>query len=565
MTELRAPARDLQPVPDPEPPPQRSERIESVAIGAAVFLSGAVLLGVEIAASRVVAPYFGNSLFVWGALIGVVLAGLSIGYALGGALADRLPPAPLLVAVIGLGGLAVLAVPLVDERVLEWIVGWDPGPRADPLLAAVLLFGPASVILAAVTPVAVRLRIRSLANVGRTAGRLFSVSTAGSIAGTFATAFFLIPEVGVDQLFAIGAATLFAAAAIVAALDRRALVAAVALLAVAGAGALAATHEPEAGATLSEAESRNWSPLYRMRNYGYLDAKDARVSTDDPELKVVFSQDTQYHRLAVVDDEDTRYLRFDASLQSAMWKDDPFRTRFRYTDYFHLGLAYNPDAENVLFVGLGAGSSPKLMWRDFPDLDIEVLEIDPVVVDVGYRYFGVPRDERLQVRVGDGRRFLAKDERKWDVIVLDAFFADTIPFHLVTAEFMELVQQRLAPGGVVVTNAIGALEGVGSKLFRSIYRTYRTVFPTVQVHPVYEQASPDADAFRNIILVASDVATPSAEVLAARWRDVRERFPGAPDLERAFADRLDTPVPTSDVPTLTDDYAPTDALLFLFQ
>jgi spermidine synthase len=557
MTQLEAPPRERRPAAGPPPPRDaRSERVEAVAVGAAVFLSGAVLLGVEIAASRVVAPFFGNSLFVWGALIGVVLTGLSVGYALGGALADRLPPAPLLVGVIGLGGLAVLAVPLV---------GWDPGPRLDPLLAAVILFGPASVILAAVTPVAVRLRIRSLANVGRTAGRLFSVSTAGSIAGTFATAFFLIPEVGVDQLFAIGAATLFGAAAIVAALDRRALAAGVALLALAGAGALAATHEPEAGATLSEAEAQNWSPLYRMRGYGYLDAKDAQVQSVDPKLEVVFAQDTQYHRLAVVDDADTRYLRFDASLQSAMWKDDPFRTRFRYTDYFSLGLAYKPDAENVLFVGLGAGSSPKLMWRDFPELQIEVVEIDPVVVDVGYRYFGVPRDPRLEVRAGDGRQFLAKDERKWDVIVLDAFFADTIPFHLVTQEFMELVEQRLAPGGVVVTNAIGALAGPGSKLFRSIYRTYRTVFPTVQVHPVFEQARPEEDAFRNLILVASDAALPSAEVLAARWRDIRREHPGAPDLDRAFADRRDEPIPTSDVPTLTDDYAPTDALLFLFQ
>jgi len=565
MTQLETPPRERRTLAEPPAAPGSSERVEALAIGAAVFLSGAVLLGVEIAASRVVAPYFGNSLFVWGALIGVVLAGLSVGYWLGGALADRLPPAPLLVAVIGLGGLAVLAVPLVDERVLEAIVGWDPGPRLDPLLAAVVLFGPASVILAAVTPVAVRLRIRSLANVGRTAGRLFSISTAGSIAGTFATAFFLIPEVGVDQLFAIGAATLFGAAAIVAALDRRAVAAVAAVLALAGAGALAATHEPEAGATLSAAESRNWSPLYRMRGYGYLDAKDAQVGSDDPELKVVFAQDTQYHRLAVVDDEDTRYLRFDASLQSAMWKDDPFRTRFRYTDYFHLGLAYRPEAKNVLFVGLGAGSSPKLMWRDFEDLHIEVVEIDRAVVDVGYRYFGVPHDERLKVSVGDGRRFLARDERRWDVIVLDAFFADTIPFHLVTAEFMDLVERRLAPGGVVVTNAIGALAGPGSKLFRSIYRTYRTVFPTVEVHPVFEQARPEEDAFRNLILVASDAATPSAQVLAARWREIRRSHPGAPDLDRAFADRLETPVPTSDVPTLTDDYAPTDALLFLFQ
>jgi hypothetical protein len=82
---------------------------------------------------------------------------------------------------------------------------------------------------------------------------------------------------------------------------------------------------------------------------------------------------------------------------------------------------------------------------------------------------------------------------------------------------------------------------------------------------VFEQARPEEDAFRNLILVASDAALPSAEVLAARWRDIRREHPGAPDLDRAFADRRDEPIPTSDVPTLTDDYAPTDALLFLFQ
>ena len=170
-----------------------------------------------------------------------------------------------------------------------------------------------------------------------------------------------------------------------------------------------------------------------------------------------------------------------------MYLDDPYRTRFAYTDFFHLGLAYNPDARDVLYVGLGAGSSPKRMWRDHEDVQIHVVELDPVVVDVGYRYFDVPRDPRLRVEVGDGRQFLTREEKRWDVIVVDAFFADAIPFHLVTREFMEIVQERLAPGGVVVTNAIGALEGSGSRLFRSIYRTYRTVFPTVLVHPALEE------------------------------------------------------------------------------
>ena len=542
-----------------------TERVEALAVGAAVFLSGAVLLGVEIAASRVLAPYFGNSLFVWGALIGVVLTGLSVGYWAGGALADRVPAATLLLGVIGLGAFAVLAVPLVDGAVLEAIVSADPGPRLNPLLAAVALFGPLSVVLAAVTPVAVRLRMRSVAHAGRTAGRLFSVSTAGSIAGTFATAFFLIPELGVEQLFQLGAATLLVAAAVVAALDRSVLAAAAALALATGAGYLAYTERPEAGTRLTGAAAQNWSPVYRTRGYGHLDARDARVGVEDGSLAVVFAEDTQYHRLAVVDDDDTRYLRFDNSLQSAMYLDDPFRTRFRYTDYFHLGLAYNPDAQNVLFVGLGAGSSPKRMWREFPELDLHVVELDPVVVDVGYRYFDVPRDERLQVDVGDGRQFLTRGERQWDVIVIDAFFADAIPFHLVTQEFLQIARSRLAPGGVVVTNAIGALEGSGSRLFRSIYRTYREAFPTVLVHPAVEQSDRGTDAFRNLILVATEGAAPAPSFLAERWAEIRRRVPAAPDLDAPIRGRHDRHIPTDDVPTLTDDYAPTDALLLLFQ
>ena len=248
-----------------------------------------------------------------------------------------------------------------------------------------------------------------------------------------------------------------------------------------------------------------------------------------------------------------------------MYLDDPFRTRFRYTDYFHLGLAYNPDAENVLFVGLGAGSSPKRMWREFPELDLHVVELDPVVVDVGYRYFGVPRDERLRIEAGDGRQFLAKSEAKWDVIVMDAFFADAIPFHLVTRQFLELARSRLAPGGVIVTNAIGALAGPGSKLFRSVYKTYRTAFPTVVVHPAVEQSDRGPEAFRNLILVATEGAAPAPGFLAERWARRREQVPEAPDLDDPIRGRHDEPIPTADVPTLTDDYAPTDALLLLFQ
>jgi spermidine synthase len=532
---------------------------------ATVFLAGGVLLGVEMAASRVLAPFFGNSLFVWASIIGVILAGLALGYWLGGVLADRFPSPFTLATVVGTGAVAVLSIPLLDTPSIEWVLRWDPGPRLDPVLCALILFGPASVLLSAVGPVAVRLQVRALPSVGRTAGRTFAISTAGSIVGTFVTAFWLIPELGIEQLFVFAAALLFATTTLVGAAARRpALIAAGLVLATATSGyalSLGTQHiDP-----LSASSVRNWSPLYRTRGYGYLDARDPRAVVEAEGLKVVFAEDTRYHRLAVVDDADSRYLRFDNSLQSAMYLGAPFRTRYRYTDLFHLGIAYNTSARRVLYVGLGAGSSEKRLWRDFPQVQIEAVELDPVVVDVAYRYFHLPRDPRLRIEVGDGRRYLADSERRFDVVVIDAFFADAIPAHLVTHEFLELVRTRLTPGGVVVTNAIGAISGPGSRLFRSIYKTYRAAFPSVLVHPAILRGDRGTDQYRNLILVATEKAAPGRAQLADRWEVVRARFPSAPDLRKPILDRHDTEIPTADVPVLTDDYAPTDALLLLFQ
>ena len=537
-------------------PARLAARRAAAVISIAVFISGGVLLGVEIAASRVLAPFFGSSLFVWGALIGVVLTGLAVGYWLGGMLADALPGPRLFASVMGLGAALVLLVPIVDEPVLEAIVAWNPGPRLNPLVAAVALFGLPSVVLAAVTPVAVRLRAGSIETLGRTSGRLFAISTAGSIAGTFATAFWLIPELGTNQLLAVAAATLFGAVALVSAFERLLVFLVAALAAAGAAGAFAFTLAPETGSRLSGSAAENWSPLYRLRG-------DAVGAPSQPEAgyRVVYAKDSSYHNIRVVEDDDTRYLRFDASFQSAMYLREPFRTRYRYTDFFGLGLAYNPDARDVLMIGLGGGSAPKRLWRDFRSLDIDVVELDPAVVDVAHRFFALPRDPRLDVIVDDGRRYLARTDRRWDVIMIDAFYSDSLPFHLTTREFVALLRERLAPGGVIVANIIGALEGSQSKLFRSMYRTYRTEFPTVTVHPVKEGES-DED-LRNLMLVATEQPAPDTEFLAARWNRLRAAAPGAPDLRKPIRDRHERAIPTGDVPVLTDDYAPTDALLFV--
>jgi spermidine synthase len=531
-------------------------RQSAIGIFTAVFLSGGVLLGLELVASRVLAPYFGNSIFVWGALIGVVLAGLSAGYWIGGVLADRYPSPLLLLGALAIGAGLILLLPLVDEDVLEAIVRWDPGPRWNPLVAAIALFGLPSIVLATATPIAVRLSARSIANLGATAGRLFAISTAGSIAGTFATAFFLIPEMGTNQLLGALATGLFVAAGLVA-IGERLLVPTVAVAVLVG-GSVWATSalEPKQGRTLSGLASQNFSPRFTERD------ERQEVIAPPGGFELVYSKNTLYHGLSVVDDEDSRHLRFSSSFQSGMYLDDPFRTRYRYTDYLQLPLAYGRGARKILFIGLGGGSAPKRMWRDFTELDLEVVELDPVVRDVAYRYFDLPRSPRLRVTVEDGRRFLEESAERWDAIVIDAYFSDSLPFHLTTVEFFELVRARLAPGGFVASNVIGAVSGDGSKLFRSMYKTFRTVFPTVAVHPVRELGYAD-DALANLIVVAGEGAAPEEAELLERWREVRGGSARAVDLTKAIRDRHEAPIPTDDVPILTDDYAPTDALLFL--
>ena len=322
-------------------------------------------------------------------------------------LADRIPAPELLAAVMGLGAAGLLAAPFLDDHVLEAVVSWDPGPRANPVIASILLFGLPSVLLAGVTPIAVRLRTRELARVGSTAGGLFSVSTVGSIVGTFAAAFWLIPELGTHQLLGVAAAAVFAAATVVAASRRRAIGALATAAACGGSIVAALALAPETGGTLSPAAARNWSPVYRLR-----ESPSGLPRVDYTGSRVIFRKDTEYHQLAVVQDGNIRALRFGSSFQSSMNVVRPFATQYSYTDLFSLAKLYRPATDAILFLGLGGGSSPKRMWRDFPGLQVDVIELDPVVVDVAHRYFAVTDDERLRIETEDGRLFLAKTDRK---------------------------------------------------------------------------------------------------------------------------------------------------------
>jgi spermidine synthase len=473
-------------------------------------------------ASRVVAPFFGNSVYVWGSLIGVFLAALSAGYFAGGRIATRWPHRGPFLALVFLAGAATFPIPHFSSAVLGAVAARDFGPRADPLIGSALLFFIPSALMATISPYAVRLRTSSVEGVGGVAGMLYALSTLGSIAGTLLAAFVLISAFGVRTIVQILGSTEMALA--------------VAGLAWAGRAAAAAGAAAGAAAVL---------------------LLTARAPADAAD--VIHAEDTVYHRITVAQDGEIRYLRLDNYWQSARDEAAPRSTVFAYTDYLHLPVVFDPGFRRVLFVGMGGGTAPTRFYQDYPQAQIDVVEIDPAVVATARRFFAVPDGGRLRTHVMDGRLWLRRSSERYDLIILDAYLIDTIPFHLATHEFYAEAAARLRPGGVVASNVIGAVRGPESRFFRAIYKTFRSVFPHVYVFPVGGGAP---ESLRNIIIVgASGPPLGPRDIVAraqAAERSGRVRIEG---FGRDAQDLLTEPIDTADVPLLTDDYAPTDALL----
>jgi spermidine synthase len=493
-----------------------------------VFISGAVLMGLEIVGSRVLAPYFGNSIFVWGSLISVVLAALSLGYYCGGRLSERNPSFGRLLVLLLTPGIMISLLPFIYPAVNLWIATVDFGIRLNPLIASTIFFLIPSIFLGMISPYAIRLAATTVATVGSTAGSLYALSTCGSIFGTLFTAFYLIPAIGVSNIIhALGLTLLFLSVSLwplVRAPMEKRVTAAAALL--------------------------PWFVILGI----FLPA--SRVGA-----KVLFEKDSFYHQIRVEEDSEARYLYFDRTLQSAMNLDDFTTLRLIYSRYASVGLAFRPDAKKVLIIGLGGGSIPKKYQKEFPSLEIDVAEIDPEVIQVARKYFALRESQNLRVHAQDGRLFLTRSQQRYDMILLDAYFKDTIPFHLTTREFFKIADQRLAPNGIIVANIIGAVTGRAGRITRSVAKTLRDIFPQVYLFPTLRARNGSLDTIQNVIFVGTKERQ-RLEIREITKRAAalgRDLFP-APlnDLAASF---YDAKLPDQDVPVLTDDYAPTDDLL----
>jgi spermidine synthase len=478
-----------------------------------VFLGGVASMGLELLAGRLVTPTFGSSIYVWGSIIGVFLAALSLGYWVGGRTAGGAGPERLtsiLAAAAMLAGLVVVA----GQPVVEASAALPVPSRYAAVPSIVALFGPLTFLVGFVSPYGAELSAAD--GRGAASGRVYALGTIGSIVGSFGTTFVLIPAFSVVTIASMYGGVLVTAAAVVADPSPRA----AAKIGVAALVVLSATVVGAYGVSVGE--------------------------------DTLYSDQTAYSELRVGQEDGVRTLYLDGVRHSAMYTDGRDGYVFEYSKYAHIPLLYDDNVDDVLFVGGGGFSGPKRFAAEY-DVDIDVVEIDPGVVSAARQYFHVTEGPNFDVHVMDGRRFLESTNETYDLVVLDAYQRSAVPFHLTTVEFMQLVNDRLDENGSVVANVISARSGEGSAFFRAQFKTMQAAFPQVYAFP-----TSNTNSLQNIEVVATKGPPRSQaelERLAAE-RDIGIDLTSAVEQYTPASE-----VQTSDVPVLTDEHAPVDALL----
>lgn len=481
-----------------------------------VFICGAAVMIIELTGSRILAPFLGTSLIVWTSLIGVILASLSFGAWWGGILADRHPQPRILGRIVLTAAWATAAIGLSKTWVLELMEGTG-SLHMLAVLATVALFTPASILLGMVAPFAVRLRIEDRAHSGRTAGNLYAVSTIGSIAGTFLAGFVLIAWVGSTAILYITGAILVLASLLADTSGKVAKGGSILIFA----GALIFNHYHSTS----------------LAHRGFLDT------------------DTPYNRVLVYNSQETATGRPVRELvtgplgrQSAMYLDDSVELVLKYTRFYRLVEYFKPEMKRVLVLGGGGFSFPKYALKHYPEVQIDVVEIDPGIINLAYSHFGLSQNPRLKIIAEDARTFLKKNKTPYDVILCDVFTSHySIPFHLVTAEAIDSMRKAMTPTGILLVNILASQDGDSSMFFSAFHQTLKTSFDEIEAYAVFDPE--DKKMWQNIMLIAFSASSEPSGPLST-------------DLERMLAKKI--PPPRKTIHPFTDELAPVDRYMGTF-
>jgi len=511
--------------------------ISFVFVHIVIFICGSVLMSLEFSGSRVLAPYFGSSIFVWASLISVLLIALACGNYWGGNLADQSPSFTLWGTIIGLSGIFVLIIPLMCGPICRFITHFITDDRIGSLMATCCLFFLPSLLLGMVSPFAIKFSLPNVAIAGNVSGKLYAVSAIGNVFGTLFTAFYLITKLGIFAIFTtLGLILIVTAIAIICSKGTRAhfmfsiALAIISLI-------LAASPAP------------------------------ALVSFKD-DVAVRLEKDSFYHHIMIVDflDKNIRNLHFDRGDQTSISLSGNHESYNSYTNMLHLPLVFAPNFKNALFIGAGGAIVPRNYSNDYPNIDIDLVEIDPIVGKISTDYFFLNPNEHLKLIIADGRRLVQNTDKIYDIVVLDAYFTKSqIPFHLLTKNFFEELHLKISPDGVLAINLGGAVAGKGSTLFLAVYRTLASVFNNLYVFPdINNNILVDLSQSRNIIIIASKSKERfSQQHLSEKMKALSESGIVKISNFDYYAQTLleINPSSLSKAVLLTDDYAPVEHLM----
>jgi spermidine synthase len=489
----------------------------------AVFAAGLTTLGVELTASRLLGNVFGTSNLVWANIIGLILLYLTAGYFLGGRWADRSPSPVTFYSLLSWAAFAAGLAPLVARPVLQFAAGamerFDAPVLGGSFLSVLLLFSVPITLLGCVSPFAIRLSLTDSRHAGQVSGRMYAISTLGSIVGTFAPTLWLIPTVGTMRTFMLlaGLLMLVALAGLWAVSRRRALL----LL---------------------------WMPLVIAALAGLTLSGSLK-----PTAGLLDERESEYNFVQVVERGGTRYLLLNEGQGiHSIYNPNRLET-FGTWDYFLVGPLFNPpprapeQVRSLALVGLAAGTISKQYTQVYGPIPIDGIEIDPEIVDVGRRYFDMT-EPNLNVIVADGRWALARSRATYSVIGVDAYRLPYIPWHLTTREFFAEAHGHLAEDGVLVINV--GRTFTDRRLIDAMVGTLQSVFASVHVVDV-------PDTFNSILFATVQATTPAnlEANLAALEAEAH------PLLRSAAARALENlqPTPASEV-VFTDDWAPVEQL-----
>jgi len=457
---MRPPDSKRQPVSYSQIPEQApavaTKRRDWLPLGVAL-LAGWAIMQIEILGGRVLAPFFGYSIYQWGALIGIVMAALAAGYALGGRVGDRPNARRFLLIALAIAAVYIALIPLLADALLPRFRAL--GPAWGAVIASVALLGVPSVLLATTSPIVIRLTASE--RIAGSAGRVYAISTVGSIAGTFFTAFLVIPELGTRLGHYLCAG----------------------LVAIALAGLFI--------------EARRWAGVAATV------VVFALLYPWPPALPphVILRTESIHNIIEVHDHPNVRalYLNYTTGVQTLEVKGQVLTGE--YFDLFLLGPHLN-GGRKVLMLGAAGGVSMKQIAAVFPDAEITGVDLDPAVLRVARDYFGLKDQPRIKLVADDARWFLQRTSERYDVIAIDLYVTGTIPFFTATTEFFALVRERLTDNGVMLINVLSRRRG--EEQIAPFVKTLEAVFPSVY-----------AASFGNYLLIATRQKT-DFETIKAR-------------------------------------------------